>query len=283
MRRKRIKSYFGEEIHTISFSHMTEAKELLAEKEESVQNSQFLGNSVSYFGNQSVQPGSSGLFGNNASPNYRSPPVPPGTSSNPLLPMAAAIRGQPNYDNSKAESETKAISYPTTVEHCKDYIKLYCHWQVGNFADRIRKLFEYHFIKSMHDYFEQSKFLNKMYPTLQQLMSTEGITEKELIENSAEIRTREELERRKERAAVYDSMLKEMTKLGRKITDMGNGNYGKTLLYECRSKIIASITYEISHKGKTLLLTVFLDERSNPMVPQSALSDGQKPSKIRKK
>jgi len=218
MRRKRIKSYFGEEIHTISFSHMTEAKELLAvkgaEKGEAAENAQFSENSVCLLNSQPGQPRSSSMFNR-------------GTVAN---------RGHPNYANSKAESEIKSISYPTSVEHCKDYITRYCHWQVGNFADRIRKLFEYHFIKEMHDYFEQSKFLNKMYPTLQQLMSTEGITEKELIENSAEIRAREELERRKECAAVYDSMLKEMTKLGRKITEMGNGNYGKFIIRYAYSK-----------------------------------------------
>jgi len=195
MRRKRIKSYFGEEIHTISFSHMTEAKELLAEKsaekEEVAENVTISGRTFS-----------------------RSQPV--------------ANQGHPNYDTSKLESETKSISYPTSVELCKDYITLYCHWQVGNFADRIRKLFEYHFVKEMHDYFEQSVFLNKIYPILQQLMSTERITEQELIENSTEIRAREELERRKECAAVYDSMLKEMAKLGRKITEMGN--YGKFII-----------------------------------------------------
>ena len=160
MRRKNIKSFFIQEIHTISFSDLAETKELLTDK-------------------------------------------------------------------SAKKGESAQISYPTSVELCKDSIKLYCHWQVGNFAYRIRKIFECEFIKSMHDYFEQSKFLNKMYPTLQQLVSTEGITEKELIENSAEIRTRQVLKRRKECAAVYDKMLKGMTKLGRKITDMGNGNYGK--------------------------------------------------------
>ena len=73
----------------------------------------------------------------------------------------------------------------------------------------------------MHDYFDQSNFLNKVYPILQELVESEGIKEQDLIQNTAEKLARKELENRRKTAIVYDNMLKEMKKLGQKIAKSG--------------------------------------------------------------
>jgi len=189
MLHQKIQSYFGEEIHTISFSHMTETKELLMERD--VEEEESSKKTIVHAGHTFERTGN---------------------SSKKL----------------DSNSEIKSIAYPTSVDQCKDYITLYCHWQVSNFADRIRKLFEFHFIKEMHDYFDKSKFLNKVYPVLQEVIKSDEITEQDLIQNSAEILAREELEQRKKTEIVYNNMLKQMKKLGQEIAKSSKLANGKS-------------------------------------------------------
>ena len=120
---------------------------------------------------------------------------------------------------------TQGLIDPTSAKRCGEYITFYCHWQMCHFADRIRKLFEFHFIKSMHDYFDQSHFFHQTYPQFQDLIKS-GVSENELIENSEETRLSEELKQRKQSAAVYNDMLKNMTKLGSKLKLMGTRQTG---------------------------------------------------------
>ena len=133
--------------------------------------------------------------------------------------------------------KTQELIDPTSVKGCGEYITFYCQWQMCHFADRIRKLFEFHFIKSMHDYFDQSQFFHQTYPHFQELINS-GVSEKELIENSEETRLRAELKQREQSAAVYHNMLKNMTKLGSKLKLMGNRQTG---LYFCIKPVLTYI------------------------------------------
>ena len=90
-----------------------------------------------------------------------------------------------------------------------------CH-----FAARIRKLFEFHFIKAMHDYFKHDLFLNELYPKFQQIIAKDNIVEKQLMDNSEEKRARDELQMRNQSKVVYNEMLKNMTKLENKMQNM---------------------------------------------------------------
>ena len=78
----------------------------------------------------------------------------------------------------------------------------------------------------MHDYFDRSTFLNETYSNILSVIATDGITEKQLVANKSQIGVKEELNQRKRSATVYDNMLRNMSKLSKKLKLMGSDKPG---------------------------------------------------------
>ena len=89
-----------------------------------------------------------------------------------------------NFDESPTSSgrEMKPEYYPNSLESCRTYVKWYTFWHVYHFADRIRKTFELHFVKAIHDYFRISEtrsdtFFEESYQKIDAIMKEEKLSE----------------------------------------------------------------------------------------------------------